>query len=96
MKLSHRSMKQFRLQLALLASFAILGGCQTTTDLEKPNIYGGMFGQRVVGNKNGVLIHNVWNHLDAFPLAEKHCLQYGRSARASFAHGIQMGFDCVP
>ena len=53
------------------------------------NIYGGIFGQRVVGNKNYVTISNVWNEMDALPLAEKHCSKFNRSARFNKMEGPQ-------
>jgi hypothetical protein len=34
------------------------------------NIYGGLNGQRIVGNETYVTITNVWNEMDALPLAE--------------------------
>lgn len=59
------------------------------------NIYGG-FPQTVVGNKNGVIISNVWNEMDAFPVAERFCQQYRRSARVSYVRGYRAAYDCLP
>ena len=35
----------------------------------------------VVENKNYVSIGNVWNEMDALPLAEERCSKYGRTAK---------------
>lgn len=59
--------------VALLA--LILSSCGTDA-----NIYGSPFGQKIVGNKNYVSISNVWNEMDALPVAEKHCSKFGKSA----------------
>jgi hypothetical protein len=59
------------------------------------NIYGG-FPQNVVGNKNFVIVSNVWNEMDAFPVAERFCQQYRRSARVAYVRGYRAGYDCIP
>lgn len=70
---------------------SILCSCAPT----KNNIYGGLFGQNVVGNTNYVTISNVWNEMDAMPLAEEHCNKYGRSARFSTMTDHRAIFDCL-
>jgi hypothetical protein len=60
------------------------------------NIYNSFNGQRVVGNDQYVTISNVWNEMDALPLADAHCKQYGRSARFSHMEGARAIFDCKP
>lgn len=50
----------------------------------------------VTGNEVSVTVNNVWNANQAFPLADKHCHQYGRAARASGHSGdYAFMFDCV-
>lgn len=72
-------------------SISALSACAPT----KNNIYGGLFGQNVVGNTNYVTISNVWNEMDAMPLAEEHCNKYGRSARFSTMTDHRAIFDCL-
>ena len=55
----------------------------------------GLFGQRVVGNSLYVTISNVWNEMDGLPLAEKHCAQYGKSARFNHMEATRAIFDCI-
>jgi hypothetical protein len=59
------------------------------------NIYGSPMGQRIVGNESYVTVSNVWNEMDALPLAEKHCGQFGKSARFARMEGARAIFDCV-
>jgi hypothetical protein len=71
----------------------MLTGCAAREDA---HIYPlGLFGQRVVGNSLYVTISNVWNEMDALPLAEKHCRQYLKSARFSHMEPTRAIFDCV-
>lgn len=73
----------------------ILAGCSTSSDPKNANVYGSPFGQNVVGNKNGVMIGNVWNEMDAFPVAERFCGQYGKTATYKSTRGYRAAFDCV-
>jgi hypothetical protein len=50
-----------------------LGGCVSGIAGNDANIYNSLNGQRIVGNENSVIVSNVWNEMDAFPLAEQHC-----------------------
>ena len=77
--------------VVLIGAMVALSACATSD----ANIYGSLFGQRVVGNKNYVTISNVWNEMDALPLAEKHCSAYGRSARFEQMEGHRAVFDCI-
>lgn len=70
-----------------------LAGCAAKSDA---NIYGSLVGQRVVGNEMYVTVTNVWNEIDALPLAEKHCAQYGKSARYVQSPPVKPVFNCVP
>ncbi len=71
----------------------ILTGCAMKEDA---HIYPvGLFGQRVVGNNAYVTVSNVWNEMDALPLADKHCAQYGRAARFNHMERSRAIFDCV-
>jgi hypothetical protein len=82
--------------IAQLLTIALcLGGCATSIAGNDANIYHSLNGQRIVGNENSVIISNVWNELDAFPLAEQHCKKYGRSARFKSITGVKAAFDCV-
>jgi gamma-glutamylcyclotransferase (GGCT)/AIG2-like uncharacterized protein YtfP len=67
-----------------------LGACAS----QDAHIYPGFFGQRVVGNVY-VTVSNVWNEMDALPLADKHCAQYSRSARFTHMEGNRAIYDCV-
>jgi hypothetical protein len=62
---------------------------------EDAHIYPGFFGQRVVGNETYVTVSNVWNEMDALPLADKHCRQYDKSARFTHMEGQRAIYDCV-
>ena len=77
--------------LLSLFSILILSACATGD----ANIYGCCVGQNIVGNKNYVTISNVWNEMDALPLAEKHCSKYKRSAKFSKMEKNRAIFDCV-
>ena len=59
------------------------------------NIYGSPNGQWVVGNEAYVTVSNVWNEMDALPLADKHCGQYRKVARFTHMEGPKAIFDCV-
>jgi hypothetical protein len=41
-----------------------------------------------------VTISNVWNEMDALPLADAHCKQYGKSARFNRMESARAIFDC--
>jgi hypothetical protein len=75
----------------LIVATATLSACAQTD----ANIYGCCIGQRVVGNKNYVTISNVWNEMDALPLAEQHCSAHGRSARFNRIESHRAIFDCI-
>jgi hypothetical protein len=77
---------------SLVVATLALSGCTGRSDA---NIYHSLGGQRIVGNENSVIISNVWNELDAFPLAEQHCKKYGRSARYKSVDDFKPAFDCV-
>jgi len=85
MKLRHAATLSL-LVFGILAS----GGCASNA-----NIYHGLVGQRVVGNDSYVTVSNVWNEMDALPLADQHCAQYGKSARFTHMEGYRAIYDCV-
>lgn len=60
------------------------------------HIYPGFFGQNVVGNESYVTVSNVYNEMDALPLADTHCGKYNRVARFSRMESIRAIYDCVP
>jgi hypothetical protein len=90
---SGRSITMQTLHGVLIATLA-LAGCSLTG--ESAHIYPGLFGQNVVGNETYVTVSNVYNEIDALPLAETHCGKYGRSARFNHMERIRAIFDCVP
>jgi Fe-S cluster assembly scaffold protein SufB len=71
---------------------AMFAACASTD----ANIYHSFVGQRVVGNEAYVTVTNVWNEMDALPLADKHCGQYGKVARYTRKEGAKAIFDCIP
>lgn len=82
-----------RQHLYVLMAVCSLVGC---TGGGETQIYPfGMVGQRIVGNEAYVTIHNVYNEMDALPLAEKHCAQYDRVARFNRMQSMRAIFDCV-
>lgn len=78
--------------VTILVGALTLGGCIRGD----ANIYGGPNGQNIVGNEAYVTISNVWNEMDALPLAEQHCAKYGKIARFKTLGGARAIFDCVP
>ncbi|WP_423415663.1 hypothetical protein RLW55_04075 [Hyphomicrobium sp. B1] len=56
---------------------------------------GGLIGQRVVGNEAYVTIFNVWNEMDALPLADQHCAKYNKVAKFNRMESVRAIFDCV-
>jgi hypothetical protein len=75
----------------IILTSLLLAGCATS----EKNIYGGAFGQGVTGNEVSVIVSNVWNEMDAMPLADKHCQQYGRAARLNRFDANKASFDCI-
>lgn len=73
-----------------LFSILLLSACARDA-----NLYGCCFGQNIVGNKNYVTISNVWNEMDALPLAEEHCSGHSRSAKFLKMEGYRAIFECV-
>ncbi len=69
----------------------LLSGCAAS----EKNIYGGAVGQGVTGNAVSVIVSNVWNEMDALPLADKHCQQYGKAARLNNFRNNKASFDCI-
>jgi hypothetical protein len=79
----------------LLGTLA-LSGCAGSLAGNDAHIYPGLFGQNVVGNETYVTVSNVYNEIDALPLAETHCAKYGKVARFNHMERIRAIFDCVP
>lgn len=77
--------------LSLLLVAGALSGCMKSD----ANIYGSFNGQRIVGNEAYVTISNVWNEMDALPLAEQHCGKYSRIAKFTHMEGPKAIFDCI-
>jgi hypothetical protein len=77
--------------LARVIAALALAGCAS----EDAHIYAGLFGQRVVGNEAYVTVSNVWNEMDALPLADGHCGKFGKVARFKYIENNRANFDCV-
>jgi hypothetical protein len=72
-----------------------LSGCASSLADNDANIYHSLNGQRILGNENSVIVSNMWNEMDALPLADQHCKKYGKSARSRSVTGIKAAFDCI-
>jgi hypothetical protein len=70
---------------ALLLVLVLLPGCSTPEGTR----------HRVIGNGAYVSIFNAQNEKDATPLADRHCSQYGKSARLRELIGDRAVFECV-
>ena len=79
----------------VVACASILSGCVGSMAENNAHIYPGFFGQNVVGNETYVSVSNVYNEMDALPLADKHCGQFGKVARFKHMERIRAIFDCV-
>ena len=85
---------QFSIRFGVLVISLGLATCTAAPDAK---IYPlGAFGQNVVGNEAYVTVSNVWNEMDALPLAEKHCGQYQKIARFNRMEAHRAIYDCVP
>jgi hypothetical protein len=80
----------------LLAWSVALAGCAGSFAGSDAHIYPGFFGQNVVGNEVYVTVSNVYNEMDALPLADAHCAKFGRAARFNHMESIRAIYDCVP
>jgi hypothetical protein len=84
-----------RVLLTIIAVAGILNGCSSPYAGNDANVYNSLNGQRVVGNDQYVTVSNVWNEMDALPLAETHCKQFGKSARFNKLEPYRAIFDCI-
>lgn len=82
--------------LLLLSTALMTSGCAGSLAGNDAHIYPGFFGQHVVGNETYVTVSNVYNEIDALPLAEAHCAKFGLAARFQKMEQIRAIFDCVP
>lgn len=78
-------------KIGVLLVAAALGGCVGNEDA---HIYPGLFGQNIVGNAAYVTVSNVYNDMDALPLADRHCGKFGKVARFNHMEGQRAVFDC--
>lgn len=78
----------------LLFLIPLCAGCSSIAGTDG-NVYGSPFGQRVSGNETYVTVSNVWNEMDALPLAEAHCAKFGASARFNHMERARAIFDCL-
>jgi hypothetical protein len=74
----------------------LLRSCASRYAGNDANIYNSLNGQKIVGNEQYVTVSNVWNEMDALPLAEAHCKQFGKSARFNRMEPMRAVFDCTP
>ena len=81
--------------LAVTLLSATLCSCTSRYAGNDANIYSSLNGQKVVGNDQYVTVSNVWNEMDALPLAEAHCKQFDKSARFARTEPYRAIFDCV-
>jgi hypothetical protein len=80
----------------ILALAVPLAGCAGSLAGNDAHIYPGFFGQNVVGNETYVTVSNVYNEMDALPLADAHCAKYDKIAKFTHMERIRAVFDCVP
>jgi len=80
--------------MVTIALAVSLAACNSRYAGNDANIYNSPNGQKVVGNDQYVTVSNVWNEMDALPLAETHCLQYGKSARFNHMEALRAIYDC--
>ena len=78
-------------RIGVLLAVLGLAGCAG----EQAHIYPGLFGQNVVGNAAYVTVSNVYNDMDALPLADRHCGRFGKVARFNHMEGPRAVFDCA-
>lgn len=76
-----------------VTAMLLVGGCATASSDAK--IYPGLFGQQIDGNSSYVTVSNVYNEMDARPLADGHCGGFDKVARFSRMEGRRAIFDCV-
>jgi hypothetical protein len=82
--------------LLLVLTALSVTGCASTFAGEDAHIYPGLYGQRVVGNESYVTVSNVWNDMDALPLAEAHCEKYSKVAQFEHMEYLLAVYHCVP
>ena len=80
------------LRLMVVGVTLAIAGCVGNEDA---HIYPGLFGQNVVGNAAYVTVSNVYNDMDALPLADRHCGRFGKVARFNHMEGPRAVFDCA-
>lgn len=73
-----------------------VGGCGGSLTGNEAHIYPGLFGQGIAGNEAYVTVSNVYNEVDALPLADRHCGRFGRIARFNHMEPSRAIFDCLP
>ncbi len=81
--------------IAVLLLAGMAGGCVSSIAGNDSHIYPGLFRQNVVGNETYVTVGNVYNEIDALPLAEAHCAKYDRAAHFTRMEPARAIFDCV-
>ena len=87
----------FRVRSTIVLVSLVLAGCVGSLAGNDAHIYPlGLFGQNVVGNETYVTVSNVYNEMDALPLADAHCAKFGKSARFNHMERIRAIFDRVP
>ena len=56
--------------------------------------YRNLVGLSVVGDDQQVIVSHVRNKTDGFPLADKHCKQFGKSAQFNKMEGARAIYNC--
>ena len=81
-----RDIPKFKdLRIALLLALVLLAGCSGRETTQK----------RVVGNGAYVSVWDISDEMDAMPLADRHCRQYGKSGRLRQVIGDRAIYECV-
>ncbi len=79
-----------RIDFALFCAAIALTGCITSSE---PQV-DAQSGLRATGNETSVVIESTEDTAKAFPLAERHCANFGRYAHFSREEGSRQIFDC--
>ena len=80
-----RIIRSMRFRVTLLLALVLLTGCSGRETTQK----------RVIGNGAYVSVWDISDEIDAMPLADRHCRQYGKSARLREMIGDRAIYECV-
>ena len=85
-RIKNRIIRSMQFRVALLLALVLLAGCSGREDARV---------KRVIGNGAYVSVWDISDEMDATPLAERHCRQYGKSARLREMIGDRAIYECV-